>query len=85
MKPRRNLRKFHVATNTLRRRPSAEQKALVKRLAEIHLDIERDMIETYKKMAEIFLQILLDGHVRFLHAHHHPFFSNFPTTLFLKS
>ncbi|WP_240923437.1 ferritin family protein [Thermococcus sp. 18S1] len=29
-----------------------EQKALVKRFAEMHLDIEKDMIETYQKMAE---------------------------------
>nr|QEK15746.1 rubrerythrin family protein [Thermococcus aciditolerans] len=29
-----------------------EQRALVKRFAEMHLDIEKDMIETYQKMAE---------------------------------
>lgn len=32
--------------------PSPEQKALVKRLAEIHLEIEKDMIEAYREMSE---------------------------------
>ncbi len=31
---------------------SSEQKLLVKRFAEMHLEIEKDMIETYQKMAE---------------------------------
>ncbi|WP_461864399.1 ferritin family protein [Thermococcus sp.] len=31
---------------------SNDQKALVKRFAEMHLEIEKDMIETYQKMAE---------------------------------
>ncbi len=31
---------------------SAEQKALVKRFAEMHLEIEKGMIETYQEMAE---------------------------------
>lgn len=30
---------------------SPEQKALVKRFAEMHLEIEKDMIQTYQKMA----------------------------------
>ena len=39
----------------------AEQKALVKRFAEMHLEIERDMIETYKKMAEKMTHPLFKG------------------------
>ncbi|WP_226996617.1 ferritin family protein [Thermococcus sp. 5-4] len=38
-----------------------EQKALVKRFAEMHLDIEKDMIETYQKMAEKMTHPLFKG------------------------
>ena len=38
-----------------------EQKALVKRFAEMHLDIEKDMIETYQKMAEKMTHPLFRG------------------------
>ncbi|WP_297503872.1 ferritin family protein [Thermococcus sp.] len=40
---------------------SPEQKALVKRFAEMHLDIEKDMIETYQKMAEKMTHPLFRG------------------------
>ncbi len=40
---------------------SPEQKALVKRFAEMHLDIEKDMIETYQKMAEKMTHPLFKG------------------------
>ncbi|QDA32398.1 rubrerythrin family protein [Thermococcus indicus] len=38
-----------------------EQKALVKRFAEMHLEIEKDMIETYQKMAEKMTHPLFKG------------------------
>ncbi len=40
---------------------SPEQKALVKRFAEMHLEIEKDMIETYQKMAEKMTHPLFKG------------------------
>ncbi len=40
---------------------SPEQRALVKRFAEMHLDIERDMIETYQKMSEKMTHPLFKG------------------------
>jgi rubrerythrin len=40
---------------------SVEQKALVKRFAEMHLEIEKDMIETYQKMAEKMTHPLFKG------------------------
>ena len=40
---------------------SPEQKALVKRFAEMHLEIEKDMIETYMKMAEKMTHPLFKG------------------------
>ncbi|WP_297518064.1 ferritin family protein [Thermococcus sp.] len=40
---------------------SPEQKALVKRFAEMHLDIEKDMIDTYQKMAEKMTHPLFRG------------------------
>lgn len=40
---------------------SPEQRALVKRFAEMHLEIEKDMIETYKKMAEKMTHPLFKG------------------------
>ncbi|ASJ09400.1 rubrerythrin family protein [Thermococcus siculi] len=40
---------------------SPEQKALVKRFAEMHLEIEKDMIETYGKMAEKMTHPLFKG------------------------
>ncbi len=38
-----------------------EQEALVKRFAEMHLEIEKDMIETYQKMAERMTHPLFKG------------------------
>ncbi|WP_232473451.1 ferritin family protein [Thermococcus thioreducens] len=38
-----------------------EQKALVKRFAEMHLEIEKDMIETYQRMAEKMTHPLFKG------------------------
>ncbi|WP_246454790.1 ferritin family protein [Thermococcus camini] len=38
-----------------------EQRALVKRFAEMHLEIEKDMIETYQKMAEKMTHPLFKG------------------------
>lgn len=38
-----------------------EQKALVKRFAEMHLEIEKDMIKTYQKMAEKMTHPLFKG------------------------
>jgi DNA repair protein RadC len=38
-----------------------EQKALVKRFAEMHLEIEKDMIQTYEKMAEKMSHPLFKG------------------------
>ncbi|KUK18511.1 MULTISPECIES: ferritin family protein [Thermococcus] len=38
-----------------------EQKALVKRFAEMHLEIERDMIETYQKMVDKMTHPLFKG------------------------
>ena len=40
---------------------SPEQKALVKRFAEMHLEIEKDMIQTYEKMAEKMTHPLFKG------------------------
>ncbi|ASJ04756.1 rubrerythrin family protein [Thermococcus barossii] len=40
---------------------SPEQRALVKRFAEMHLEIEKDMIETYQKMAEKMTHPLFKG------------------------
>jgi len=40
---------------------SPEQRALVKRFAEMHLEIEKDMIETYEKMAEKMTHPLFKG------------------------
>jgi len=40
---------------------SPEQKALVRRFAEMHLEIEKDMIETYQKMAEKMTHPLFKG------------------------
>lgn len=40
---------------------SGEQALLVKRFAEMHLEIEKDMIETYKKMAEKMTHPLFKG------------------------
>ncbi len=40
---------------------SPEQKALVKRFAEMHLEIEKDMIQTYQKMAEKMTHPLFKG------------------------
>ncbi|MDK2783017.1 MAG: hypothetical protein PWQ32_606 [Thermococcaceae archaeon] len=41
--------------------PTKEQALLVKRFAEMHLEIERDMIETYRKMAEKMTHPLFKG------------------------
>ncbi|ASI98583.1 rubrerythrin family protein [Thermococcus celer Vu 13 = JCM 8558] len=38
-----------------------EQRALVKRFAEMHLEIEKDMIKTYQKMAEKMTHPLFKG------------------------
>ncbi|AEC52489.1 hypothetical protein PNA2_1574 [Pyrococcus sp. NA2] len=38
-----------------------ERKALIKRFAEIHLEIEKNMIETYEKMAEKMTHPLFKG------------------------
>jgi rubrerythrin len=40
---------------------STEQRALVRRFAEMHLEIEKDMIETYQKMAEKMTHPLFKG------------------------
>ncbi|WP_297523701.1 ferritin family protein [Thermococcus sp.] len=40
---------------------SPEQKALVKRFAEMHLEIEKDMIKTYQEMAEKMTHPLFKG------------------------
>ncbi len=40
---------------------SPEQKALVKRFAEMHLEIEKDMIQTYQNMAEKMTHPLFKG------------------------
>jgi rubrerythrin len=40
---------------------SPEQRALVRRFAEMHLEIEKDMIETYQKMAEKMTHPLFKG------------------------
>lgn len=40
---------------------SGEQALLVKRFAEMHLEIEKDMIETYQKMAEKMTHPLFKG------------------------
>ncbi len=40
---------------------SPEQRALVKRFAEMHLEIEKDMIQTYEKMAEKMTHPLFRG------------------------